>query len=143
MKDFKRIMVPIDGSTESKNALMHAIYLARICDAEVYLAAVVDLNRFVSALELVSTGGFVPNKAREKGERRLDKIMPMIPDDVKTIRLVDTGSPAETLLALTYDNDIDLVVMGRRGKNTLERIAMGSVSQYMVANAHCPVLVVK
>lgn len=42
MKEFKRIMVPIDGSTESKNALTHAIYLERLCDAEIYLTAVVD-----------------------------------------------------------------------------------------------------
>lgn len=143
MKDFKKIMVPIDGSVESKHALEHAVYLARKCEAEIFLVAVVDLNRFVSALELVSTGGYVPSDAKEKGTCRLEKVRHLVPEDIKVQTLVDVGSPAETLLAITYDNNIDLVVMGRRGKNTLERIAMGSVSQHMVANAPCPVLVVK
>lgn len=143
MKAFKKIMVPIDGSVESKHALEHAIYMTRLCDAELFVAAVVDLNRFMSALELVSTSGYIPAEAMEKGRKRLEKVMPLIPSDLRVTKLVDTGTPAETLLELAEVNDIDLVVMGRRGKNTLERLAMGSVSQYMVSNAHCPVMVVK
>lgn len=143
MKEFKKIMVPIDGSVESKHALEYAIYMVRLCDAELFVAAVVDLNRFMSALELVSTGGYIPAEAMEKGRKRLEKVMSLIPSDLRVTKLVDTGAPAETLLELAEVNDIDLVVMGRRGKNTLERLAMGSVSQYMVSNAHCPVMVVK
>lgn len=150
MKEIKKIMVPIDGSVESRHALEYAIYMAKLCEAEMYLAAVVDLNRFLSKLEFieanidfVSVSGCPTGEAQEKGKRRLDKVLPLIPEGITVHEVVKVGNPSETLLDLSECYDIDMVIMGRRGKSTLERLSMGSVSQYMVSNAHCPVLVVK
>ena len=56
---------------------------------------------------------------------------------------VEVGDPAETVLDIAEEEESDLIVMGSRGFGTFRRLLMGSVSSQVLAQAHCPVLVVK
>jgi nucleotide-binding universal stress UspA family protein len=60
---------------------------------------------------------------------------------VKGTVLVKTGKPARILLS--YAQRQNLIILGNRGFNSLERLLIGSVSQTVAMNAPCPVLVVK
>jgi nucleotide-binding universal stress UspA family protein len=57
--------------------------------------------------------------------------------------LVREGNPAQTIVAAAADNDCDLIVVGNQGRSGLDRLLMGSVSQQVVIQAKCPVMVVK
>jgi nucleotide-binding universal stress UspA family protein len=56
-------------------------------------------------------------------------------------RIVE-GSPGESLCALADDLDARVIVMGTRGLGRIKRALMGSVSDFVIRNAPCPVLVI-
>ncbi|KAK2149318.1 hypothetical protein LSH36_455g03019 [Paralvinella palmiformis] len=51
------------------------------------------------------------------------------------------GKPGEAILNAAEDEEVDMIVMGTRGRGKLMRVLLGSVSHYVISNAHCPVLV--
>ena len=53
------------------------------------------------------------------------------------------GAPSLTITALAHKLDVQLVVMGNRGSGGMKRFMTGSVSQYVLENALCPVMIVK
>lgn len=55
---------------------------------------------------------------------------------------VEGGSPGSTICKNVINEDIDMVVMGSRGLGTVRRTILGSVSDYVLHHAHCPVIVV-
>ncbi|WP_424695095.1 universal stress protein, partial [Granulicatella adiacens] len=62
--------------------------------------------------------------------------------DVETV--LEYGSPKVVISKqLTKDYDIDLIMMGATGLNAVERLFIGSVSEYVIRNASCDVLVVR
>ena len=61
-----------------------------------------------------------------------------------TARYVEpVGEPAEQLIDTAVEIGADLVVVGRRSRNALQRLVLGSVSANVVRGAHCDVLVVR
>jgi nucleotide-binding universal stress UspA family protein len=143
MKDFKKILVPIDGSAQAKQALKQAIYMAGLCQAEIGLLYVVDLNQQISAFEQVSTGGYVPSEIKEKGCKILADAMQDIPKRINAKSIVEIGVPPKVIIDVCEQREYNLIIMGSRGLGAIERIVMGSVSQYVLMHASCPVLIVR
>jgi nucleotide-binding universal stress UspA family protein len=57
--------------------------------------------------------------------------------------LVWTGDPGESIVSAAEAESADLVVVGTHGRGTIGRLLLGSVSDHVVRNAPCPVLVVR
>ena len=138
-----RILVPTDGSGTAFKAVGEAIKMAEATDAELTLLMVVDYNRNVAAFEQVSLSGYVPAELKIAAYQFLADLMHVIPRHVKAHTRVEAGDPAETVLDIAEEEESDLIVMGSRGFGTFRRLLMGSVSSQVLAQAHCPVLVVK
>jgi universal stress protein A len=56
---------------------------------------------------------------------------------------VTTGDPAEAILQIAQDRDVDLIVIGTHGRTGLQHMVLGSVAEKVVRHARCPVLVVR
>jgi nucleotide-binding universal stress UspA family protein len=56
---------------------------------------------------------------------------------------IDMGHPAEQIVRVAERENANLIVMGRRGKTTIERWMLGSVSERVLRYAHGSVLVVR
>ena len=57
---------------------------------------------------------------------------------------MEYGSPKPIIAKeIPDDNDIDLILLGATGLNAVERLFIGSVSEYVIRNANCDVLVVR
>jgi nucleotide-binding universal stress UspA family protein len=143
MENFKKILVPIDGSAQAEQALKQAIYIAEFCQAEIGLLYVVDLNQQISAFEQVSTGGYVPSEIKEKGCQILADAMHDVPREINAKSIVEVGAPSKVIVDVCEQREYNLIIMGSRGLGAIKRIVMGSVSQYVLLHASCPVLIVR
>lgn len=136
----KNILVPVDGSEGSDRAVAEAIAMAEICEAKLNFLYVANINQLAinaclsdAILEAVTKAGNVI----------LDRAMEMVPSGIEKEAYSETGSPAVVILDFASSNDIDLIIMGSRGLGIVKGVLLGSVSQYVVEQAKCPVLVVK
>lgn len=140
MEDFKRILVPVDGSESSDRAIEQAVALAEVCGAELNFLYVANINQLAinaclsdAILEAVTKAGNVI----------LDRAMNKIPKGVKAEGFSETGSPAVVILDFANEKDADLIIVGSRGLGLVKGVLLGSVSQHLVEQAKCPVMVVK
>ena len=143
MEDFHKILVPFDGSEHAEKALARAVYLAKLCGSEILILNVVDLNKKISSFEQVSTGGYVPSDFKEEGYRILLNFADNIPKEIKTKYMVEIGRPPEIILDICKQETCDLIIMGSRGISTLKQLILGSVSDYVMSNAVCPVMIIR
>ena len=57
--------------------------------------------------------------------------------------LLESGSPAESIMAVAERVGATAIVVGTSGKNVLDRLFIGSVSEYIVRHASCTVIIVR
>ena len=149
MLKYKKILVPYDGSDHAKKALLHAIDLAKAGDGTtLYIASVCNMVSAMSNFDQVSIAeGCLTTKLSEDLEEQckddLKEAAAMIPKGVAHEELYEVGSPGPVLLNMAEEKGCDLVVMGSRGLGVVKGVLLGSVSQYIVEQSKCPVLVVK
>jgi len=82
---------------------------------------------------------------RRESEEALQKVEDLaasLDTPVKVHKMMVDGSPAETILKVADEENVDLIVVGASGKHALERFLLGSVSEKIVRHARVPVLVV-
>lgn len=147
MKEFRRILVPVDGSENSKRALAYAGYLAKLCQASVDVLHVVNLAAVLPALGQVNTGGYIPDQVfdeiQENGRRIVSESVKAIPPEIVVNSFIEVGVPTETIMSVCTKNQDDLIIMGRRGLGMIKELMLGSVSNYVLHHATCPVMIVK
>ena len=136
----KNILVPVDGSEGADRAIEKAVMLAKLCNAKVTFLYVANINQL--AINAVLSDAIL-DSVTKAGNVILERAMEMVPEGVEKESFSDTGSPAVVVLDFAESNNIDLIVMGSRGLGVVKGVLLGSVSQYVVEQAKCPVLVVK
>ena len=133
-----KIIVGVDGSEASLEALRKARYLAEPLNAQIEAVGCWEFPRMYDGYLMMGIGGF-----KESAEKVLNQAVTSVfgsatPNNVK-INLVQ-GNP-KTALVKTSKN-ADLLIVGRRGHGGLGGLLIGSVSSSCIAHAKCPVLVV-
>ena len=136
----KNILVPVDGSKNSEDALDKAIELAEACGAKLSFLYVANINQL--AINACLTDAIL-DSVTKAGDVILERAMDKVPAGVEKEAFSETGSPAVVILDFATSNDMDLIVMGSRGLGVVKGVLLGSVSQYIVEQSKCPVLVVK
>ena len=136
----KNILVPVDGSEGADRAIEKAVMLAKICGAKLNFLYVANINQL--AINAVLSDAIL-DSVTKAGNVILDRALEMVPAGIAKESFSDTGFPAVVVLDFAETNDIDLIVMGSRGLGVVKGVLLGSVSQYVVEQSKCPVLVVK
>ena len=136
----KNILVPIDGSRPSHNALQHAIDIANVYNAELTIVNITNADAVLDSFDVFEDMTDEKVKAKDKSGYVLEKAMEAVPENlmVHTVQLVST--PEIGILSEADKCDADLIVMGRRGSHSLSEQLLGSASTYVLAHAKCPVL---
>ena len=135
----ERILVALDGSHFSERALEQALSMAKICNSRLFAISVVDLYPEDMALApgLEEKLSEDVRKTLERAKQAADK------ENINCETIVHMGGPAnEFIVQEAKDRDIDLIVMGTHGKTAFERVVMGSVTERVIGQAPCPVMVV-
>lgn len=145
MPSYERILVAVDGSPNSEVAFFRGIELAKEYHAELLIVYITEDNNAPVApfdagtvhFELDREKGFCGSLlnhyesiARKHGLRH-----------VKTVS--NSGSPKTEILSFASMHAADLIICGATGLNTMERILLGSVSQYIMRHANCDVLIAR
>lgn len=130
------IVVGVDGSASSHQALRWAARQARLTGAKLHAVGIWDYPTGVLVLEDVDWFGIT---AKTLDEALAASLEPEEADRVQ--RSVLRGYPARVLLDAAAE--ADLLVVGSRGRGGMVGLLLGSVSQHVVTHAHCPVVVVR
>lgn len=137
-----RILVPTDGSAGNERALEYAFDLARIHEATIRALYVVNLTSY-GGLPMEAALEGIDGTLREEGENVVGRVEALAPDDVEVETVVLQGAPTRVIVEQTTRGDCDLVVMGTHGRDGIDRLLLGSVTERVVRNAPVPVLAVQ
>jgi universal stress protein A len=139
------ILVPIDFSVHSKNALKYAIPMAEQFKAKLHLVYVVEPTIYPADLgfgQVVLPG--VEDELREKGAEELQALIDKeIAGRVEATSSVRTGNPHHEILNEAEERKVDLIVVATHGHSGMEHILFGSTADRIVRHSHCPVLTVR
>jgi universal stress protein A len=139
-----RILLAIDASSEAELAARKAMDLADGTDSELHLVHVGLVPNFL----VESTPGY-SLKLYEEIEQESQEMLRKLTWRVKVSGGSVTGSHLRMgevdleIIGLARELEADLIVMGCRGRSGIRRAVEGSVSDAVVRNAPCPVLVVR
>jgi nucleotide-binding universal stress UspA family protein len=137
--EFKKILVGIDGSENSKRAALVAANLAELFKGTVTLVSVVKPGEYSLAVE---DKAFLENLK----EFHMD-LVEAASDDIKREGIaietkIELGTPWKELTRLAHDGQYDLIVVGSRGVGQVAEFLIGSNSTRVVQHSSIPVLVV-
>lgn len=135
-----RILLATDLSHASDGAADEAIQLAADLRADLLIVSVIDGVR-ASPVEPLPERMDQRRAAREMAAQAL--VLRGRRAGVKTSFLVWEGDAGPAIVEAAEAEGVDLVVVGRRGRNRVERFVLGSVSDHVVRHATCPVLIVR
>jgi len=138
---FKRIMVAFDNSVYAQKALDKGLALAEASGGLLELITVVQLPDYADTIgevnEMISDGKRFYQPAHEHAAIEAQK------RGIKFASNMLHGHIGETLVYYAKENAVDLILMGSHGRSVVGRLLLGSVSNYVVKHARCPVLIVR
>jgi nucleotide-binding universal stress UspA family protein len=153
---FTKILVAIDGSKESMDAADYAIDLAKQYNASLNIVHILPqeirytYNVDILDPEIPATAsplkGIVELSRHEVEEKWFSKIRDKAKENnvgLQTDVIVATRSIVAEIVGYAESENVNLMVIGTRGRSGLKRMFLGSVASGVVTYAHCPVLVVK
>lgn len=140
----QRILVATDGSPSSAEAVAFAVELAGEHDSELIFAHVVRTVDVVPATGFGSIGGALPHEPTEHDYALLEEAAAVAAGHaiVPTTVLL-RGDTVDEIVAYADSHDVDLIVVGSRGRGALAGALLGSVSRGIIGESKRPVLVVR
>lgn len=142
----KRILVPLDFSESSVDALRFALPFARESGARLDLLHVIE--SVVAPVGPTGEGAYVPQADNEQlqGEAfaRLQKLAAAeVRPPVRANLLVKAGTPAQVIGDVAREHRSDLLIVSTHGRTGMRRFFLGSTAEALVRRAPCPVLTVR
>jgi nucleotide-binding universal stress UspA family protein len=136
--DFRRMLVGCDGSRQSREAGQRALDLALAYGGKVHAVSVMN----VSVDQSLRYG--VLDEARHKSSLAVHTLAEQGAKlGVVVTAAIREGRPYEQLVGHCLENDMQLIVLGSHGRNSLRRFLTGSVVERVAALSVKPILVVK
>ena len=140
-----RILVPIDFSAHSKNALRYAVPLARQFGASIHLVYVVEPTVYPADLGFGQV--VYPSFEEELIDKGKEELENLIKEEIRGFATasvtVRTGRPHQEILLEAKEQNADMIVMATHGHTGVEHMLFGSTAERIVRNAKCPVLTVR
>jgi nucleotide-binding universal stress UspA family protein len=143
IRKFSKILVGIDGSEHSMKAADYAISLTRVYGSEL-----IALNVITSDVDITTSAASPRMEEIEKASQEyFNKIRHEADNLVKGIKLrtelIISSSVVGGIVEFAEKENIDLIVVGTKGRSGLKKLLLGSVASGIVNYAHCPVMIIK
>jgi len=141
----RRILVPVDFSEHSKDALRYAVDLGSIFDAELILIFVVESVGYPADLGYGQAA--IPEIERDltsRGRTELERLARETVGGRLAVKFhVPAGRPFVEIIKAAREVEADLIVIATHGHTGVEHILFGSTAEKVVRKAPCPVMVVR
>lgn len=145
MEMIKKILVPIDFSDFSKNALRYAIQFAENFQAKVYIVYVIEPMVYPSDFSLGQVA--IPNVEYDMQDRAKSELDSLIKNEITTSLeteiIIRAGKPFVEIIDVAAEKDIDLIIIATHGLTGVEHLLFGSTAEKVVRKAPCPVLSIR
>ena len=138
---YQRILLAVDGSDNAFRAAQEAIKLAKLSETStIDIVYVVNVDKIKNELLLE---GSIDNMelARQRKIAPVEQALKEANISYQTTIL--KGYPGPDIVRYANEQQIDLVVIGSRGLNSLQEMVLGSVSHKVMKRVQCPALIVK
>lgn len=143
-KDFnvKKILIPFDFSDTAALSLDHAIYMAKLKQAEIVLLHIVETVTLPSSLSHAFSGfeKKVETASNEKLQELADNLH--LQHGIPVHILTDVGKIYKQITHTARQAHIDLIIMGTHGAEG-HKYSIGSNTTRVVQESHCPVLAIQ
>jgi len=139
--NFKKILIPTDGSAYTNPAVDKGLELAKITGAKVTALYVLDQSVY-SNMPMDAAIVNVYETLEKEGKAAVTDLKKRADEEgVEAEDRVVEGVPAGAINDISAD--YDLIVMGTLGRAGVSKVLMGSVAEKVIEGAKCPVMVVR
>lgn len=147
---YKHLVVAVDGSETSLNALAHATELASVNDAHLTLVHVANPAEYMALAPEFLQHDSYEAAAVAQGNEVLDAAEAAargkgVDNIVKHLLVANKGARemAQELVDYADSNGADLLVLGTHGRTGLMHLLMGSFAETVMRQSHLPLLVIR
>lgn len=143
----RKIILATDFSEASQNAVRYAVWMAKSLQAELKLLHVFEPSGWVVPSPYYFTPGFEQwvdaslEKTRQKGKESLEGLAESLDMQVETI--FAEGGTGKEIVRIATEHRVDLLILGTHGYTGWNHLTIGSIAEFVVRHAACPVLTVK
>jgi nucleotide-binding universal stress UspA family protein len=133
------ILVPTDGSKAAKRAADQAIAIATETGATLHALYVMDMG---DASFVATPSDIAETKARmeRKGRTFLEELEARAAEaDLECTTESISGIPDDEIVAYAREHDVDLIVMGKRGRSDPDKMLVGSTTKRVIGRSEIPV----
>lgn len=127
------VLLATDGKAHSDKATKYAFEYARLHKAMLFIVYVVSPKAEEDKDKIIQNGMRVLERLKNEA----------VEHGVEVTSLLEAGNPYEAILTASERIKAEAIIVGTSGKTVLDRVLIGSVSEYVVRNARCTVVVVK
>lgn len=139
----KQILTPVDFSETSQQALDHAIFMAKVFNAKLFLVHVIEPSSYQFDMKEMMA---LNDKIKILAHKKLDELAAVIHTEqgiYKPEIMIETGNITSAIVEAADKIKADIVVMGTHGVSGFAEFFMGSNAYKVVTQANCPVLTVQ
>lgn len=141
----KKILIPTDGSSSSVHAIQRAKELGIFEQGELYLLSVIK-DTFPIPFD-AGAEGYIPGyqgDPRDSAARALEEAKQVIGEGYTIAQAtMPQGDAAKKIIENAKEISVDLIVMGNRGLGAFSRTFLGSVSNKVLHQCDCSILIIK
>jgi nucleotide-binding universal stress UspA family protein len=127
------ILLATDGKPHSEKAVNFAFEYAALRKDNLFVVFAVSPKSEDDKDKIIKQGMAVLEELKKRGAK----------ESVKVTTMLEAGNPYEAVLNAADRVKADAIVVGTSGKTAIDRVLIGSVSEYIVRNSKCTVIVVK
>jgi nucleotide-binding universal stress UspA family protein len=142
----KKILVAVGFSPHNEDLLKYAAGIAQSMNAELIITSIIN-KRDIDAVATIAAMGYeVDGKnyvagLKKERQQELDLILKKVGQSPEKIRTVfKTGNPSDELLKIAVKENVDLIIMGIKGRTDLEYFFVGSVAEKVFRRSPIPIL---
>jgi nucleotide-binding universal stress UspA family protein len=142
MKNFNALL-PLDESANAARTISHLLALKNKIDFPLTLLHVFDLERIAYRGVTGINWALAHEQARKAAGLFLEQQKEIfLKEGILVEALLKEGSPRKMICDLANSGDYDLLIIGRHTEGEIKNLLFGSVSNYVIHNVKCPLLII-